>query len=115
MSHEQSSKISSGFAKKLLLNLLKAAFTFGILFFLYKKGMLDFTRVHSVLTNVPVVVACFTLLTATTLASVLRWQLLLKGQGLNVPLAETFRLTMIGVFFNTAIPGAVSGDLVKGY
>jgi uncharacterized protein (TIRG00374 family) len=89
--------------------------TFGILFFLYQKGMLDFSRVKSVFVNVPVVVFTFLLMLTTTIASVVRWRLLLQGQGLDVSMREAFRLTMIGVFFNTAIPGAVSGDLVKGY
>lgn len=50
------------------------------------------------------------------LITVVRWQLLLAVQGITVPLWALARLTLIGVFFNLAIPGAVSGDLVKmGY
>lgn len=45
-----------------------------------------------------------------------RWDLLLRVQGVHLRRWDLFRLTMIGVFFNLAIPGAVSGDLVKmGY
>ncbi len=48
--------------------------------------------------------------------TVVRWRLLLAVQGIRVPLWSLSRLTLIGVFFNLAIPGAVSGDLVKmGY
>jgi uncharacterized membrane protein YbhN (UPF0104 family) len=50
------------------------------------------------------------------LVTVVRWRLLLVVQGIVVPLWALARLTLIGVFFNLAIPGAVSGDLVKmGY
>ncbi|MEA2012728.1 MAG: lysylphosphatidylglycerol synthase transmembrane domain-containing protein, partial [Verrucomicrobiota bacterium] len=42
-----------------------------------------------------------------------RWHSLLKVQGVNLSAKETCRLTMIGVFFNLAIPGAVSGDFIK--
>jgi uncharacterized protein (TIRG00374 family) len=50
------------------------------------------------------------------LLTVVRWRLLLAVQGIAVPLWALARLTLIGVFFNLAIPGAVSGDLVKmGY
>lgn len=48
--------------------------------------------------------------------TVVRWRLLLAVQGIRVPLWSLARVTLIGVFFNLAIPGAVSGDLVKmGY
>lgn len=48
--------------------------------------------------------------------TVVRWRMLLAVQGVHVPLWSLARLTFIGVFFNLAIPGAVSGDLVKmGY
>ena len=50
------------------------------------------------------------------LITVVRWRLLLAVQGIEVPLWALARLTLIGVFFNLAIPGAVSGDLIKmGY
>jgi uncharacterized protein (TIRG00374 family) len=42
-----------------------------------------------------------------------RWSLLLRVQGITLPLRNVIRLTMIGLFFNLALPGAVSGDLVK--
>lgn len=121
MSHESSLEISSpetsnvGGFRKIALNLIKLGVTFGILYYLYAKGMLDFTRVRVVLTDIRVVSIALGLLCSTTFATVVRWWMLLKGQGLQVSLAEALRLTMIGVFFNTAIPGAVSGDLVKGY
>ncbi len=42
-----------------------------------------------------------------------RWRLLLAVQGVHIPYWEAMRLNLIGLFFNLAIPGAVSGDLVK--
>ena len=42
-----------------------------------------------------------------------RWHLLLKVQGIDLPARELISLTMIGTFFSLAIPGTVSGDLVK--
>ncbi|MBN2449124.1 MAG: flippase-like domain-containing protein [Lentisphaeria bacterium] len=50
------------------------------------------------------------------MATVVRWGMLLSVQGVHLPLGLLTRLTLIGVFFNLAIPGAVGGDLVKmGY
>ncbi len=42
-----------------------------------------------------------------------RWNLLLRVQGVRLQAWDLMRLTMIGVFFNLAIPGAVGGDLLK--
>jgi uncharacterized protein (TIRG00374 family) len=42
-----------------------------------------------------------------------RWNLLLRVQGVRLQVWDLIRLTMIGVFFNLAIPGAVGGDLLK--
>ena len=42
-----------------------------------------------------------------------RWNLLLRVQGFYLKPWDLVRLSMIGIFFNLAIPGAVSGDLVK--
>lgn len=46
---------------------------------------------------------------------VLRWQCLLRVQGIELPLLRTFEFSLIGNFFNVALPGAVSGDLVKAF
>ena len=47
------------------------------------------------------------------LLTVLRWKLLLAVQEIHLPFFRLTQLTMIGVFFNLVLPGAVSGDLVK--
>lgn len=45
----------------------------------------------------------------------IRWFLLLRMAGLEVSPVRTFRLHMIGIFFNGLIPGGTGGDLVKGF
>ena len=45
-----------------------------------------------------------------------RWWLLLSVQGVHPRPWQIARLSLIGVFFNMAVPGAVGGDLIKmGY
>jgi len=44
-----------------------------------------------------------------------RWNLLLETQKIRLPYRQAFGLTMIGLLFNVLIPGAVGGDLIKGY
>ncbi len=45
----------------------------------------------------------------------IRWWLLLGAIGIPIKAKQAFFLTWIGNFFNTTLPGAVTGDLVKGY
>ncbi|MCA8966215.1 MAG: flippase-like domain-containing protein [Planctomycetes bacterium] len=49
----------------------------------------------------------------TALIAGARWWWLLRCNGTDVSLLETLRFTWIGVFFNTVVPGATGGDLIK--
>jgi uncharacterized protein (TIRG00374 family) len=49
----------------------------------------------------------------TVLIAGARWWWLLRVNGTDVTLTETLRFTWIGVFFNTVVPGATGGDLIK--
>lgn len=48
-----------------------------------------------------------------SLISITRWWYLLKRVEIPIPFWEAFRLTFIGLFFNSAVPGLTGGDLVK--
>lgn len=45
-----------------------------------------------------------------------RWRVLLRAYGARTqpPFLEALRLTFIGVFYNTYLPGGVAGDLLRG-
>lgn len=45
----------------------------------------------------------------------IRWYLLLRSQKIRIPFRDTMALNFIGTLFNTVIPGAVGGDVMKGY
>ena len=47
--------------------------------------------------------------------AVLRWQLLLRAQGLLLKIIPLIEYFMIGLFFNNFMLGATGGDLVKAY
>jgi uncharacterized protein (TIRG00374 family) len=42
-----------------------------------------------------------------------RWHLLLRANEIVIPFKRTLELSFIGSFFNIALPGAVSGDVIK--
>ena len=45
--------------------------------------------------------------------TIYRWDLLLRVQGLHLGGWDVVHLSMVGNFFNLALPGSVSGDIVK--
>jgi len=49
----------------------------------------------------------------TVFITFFRWYLLVRAQGLPFSLRNAVRLGLVGYFFNTFLPGAVGGDLIK--
>ena len=48
-----------------------------------------------------------------TALTFVRWYLLVRAQNLPFTLKSAFRLGLVGYFYNTFLPGAVGGDLLK--
>jgi uncharacterized protein (TIRG00374 family) len=44
-----------------------------------------------------------------------RWVFLLRSCGISISLSYGISLYLVGTFFNHALPGAVGGDMVRGY
>ena len=45
----------------------------------------------------------------------LRWQILVKGYGLQVTIFDLFRYYWIGLFFNNFLPTSIGGDIIRIY
>lgn len=93
---------------------LKIAVAIGLIYYLVHSGHLDFKVVWAMMT-VPNVIVALTLIGLNTVFSAWRWITLLKARGFFIPFAYGFGLYLIGMFFSYALPGSVSGDLVRGY
>jgi len=44
-----------------------------------------------------------------------RWRVLLRAQAIHIPIAATFKLHFIGLFYNNVMPGSVGGDVLKAW
>ncbi len=44
-----------------------------------------------------------------------RWYLLVRALDLPFTVRNAYRLSLVGIFYNTFIPGSIGGDLVKAY
>lgn len=99
----------------LIWTILKFAVAGGLIVWMVEEGKLDFKELKIVVEKPEILVFIilqWTFLTA--LACGTRWFLLLRGQNLPVEYARTLKLHLTGLFFNTVMPGAVGGDIIKG-
>jgi uncharacterized membrane protein YbhN (UPF0104 family) len=94
--------------------ILKLVFALGIIGWLVKSGKLDFSLITKSFE-----MGYFWLLTLTciffqALFSAFRWKILLRiGTKEPLPAWSMIKLTWIGLFFNSVLPGAVTGDFIK--
>ena len=102
--------------KKIVSFIIKFGITIGIFYYLISSGKLNFQKLY-VFWEKPIILVVLLVVFGLIIVPIctVRWWFFLKALSLNVPLSRSFLLTWIGNFFNTTLPGAVSGDFVKGY
>jgi uncharacterized protein (TIRG00374 family) len=49
------------------------------------------------------------------IANAIKWYILLRAQGIPVPLAAVTNYTFVGFFFNNFLPANVGGDVMRGF
>src|SRR4051812_34437121 len=94
---------------------LKMGAVIALLVVLGMKGFISLEKTGRALMDWEHIVPALALSLIALGLGVLRWQWLLRVQGIELPLLRTFEFSLIGNFFNIALPGAVSGDLVKAF
>lgn len=98
---------------KRIKTLLKILLVAGLLYVLGDRGLLSFEKTHQAFVRFEFTGFAFLALFTTTFLAILRWQILLRSQEIHLSSSRILQLGFVGNFFNTALPGAVSGDVVK--
>lgn len=93
----------------------KFGFAFAVIGYMVGTGRLDLEVVKRGFTHAEFMFGSVSLVFLAIGLSLFRWKLLLAGQGLDLTAGQVLRYGMIGAFFNTTMPGAVSGDLIKAW
>jgi hypothetical protein len=93
----------------------KTLFVFGLLYFLTQKGFISIQDTKKAFDSWPTLLVVFFVLGCQIFLGSLRWQWLLKAQGIDIKWTRVLELTAVGNFFNIALPGAVSGDFIKAF
>lgn len=99
-------------SKKLKLG-FKIIFVTVLLYYLTKRGFLSIEETKKALFRFHFIIPAYLALLTAAILAVIRWNVLLSAQKIILPLGRVFQLGFIGNFFNIALPGAVSGDVVK--
>ncbi len=102
-------------ARERFQQLAKLALGLALVAYVLRSRMIDFGALRDVLLLPQNAAFSFSFLLFASLSSSFRWFLLARAQGLSLEYLQTFQLSMIGMFFNTFMPGAVGGDLVKAW
>ncbi|MCO4792474.1 MAG: flippase-like domain-containing protein [Bacteriovoracaceae bacterium] len=98
----------------MIKNLLKFVFAAGIIYWLLKSGKLDLTLVKKSFSAGYYWLGCLGILVVQDIISAFRWKILLEIKtGKKLPVLAMIKLTWIGLFFNSFLPGAVTGDFIK--
>ncbi|MCB0394807.1 MAG: flippase-like domain-containing protein, partial [Bdellovibrionales bacterium] len=100
--------------RQILFQVFKLLFAGALIFWMIQGGKLDFQSIFRSYSGANLAIL-LTLLLIILANNNWRWWLLLKSFGLPFTYLYTLRLTLVGLFFNYAMPGGVGGDVVKGY
>jgi uncharacterized protein (TIRG00374 family) len=101
--------------KSRVIMILKLAFVCGLLYFLAKKGFISVQAMQQAFQRWDKIIPAVLALLFSVGLGVIRWQWLLEAHNIQLGWVKTLQLTFIGNFFNVALPGAVSGDLIKAF
>ena len=101
--------------KKILVYFFKAGFVAGLLYFLVQKGFISVQATQLAFTRLDKLLPAVGTILFLSIMGAVRWQWLLRAQGIHLSWWKTIQLNYIGGFFNIALPGAISGDFVKAF
>jgi hypothetical protein len=100
--------------KTIFINLFKISIAAGLIYWLINSGKLDFNLIKDLIRSPFPVFLAMTLSLLNFWLISLRWREILKARSaIHIPASGLFRVTWIGQFFSSVLPGSVSGDLVK--
>jgi glycosyltransferase 2 family protein len=101
--------------KARLLSLLRLLVTAGLLFWLYRR--VDPARIRELFAQARLapLAAVFALLFFNTAISALKWKILLKADGSDIPWRRLTATYLVGTFFNIFLPSNIGGDAYRIY
>ncbi len=106
--------------KDKLTTALKTIISFGLMVYLFYRFLSNPNDKAILLTalttaNYGYLLLALGLFMLAIVTNAIKWYILLKAQGLEVPLLALVNYTFIGFFFNNFLPANVGGDVMRGF
>lgn len=101
--------------KSYAVTLLKLCFAALIIYYMVATGKLDLNQISQILHKKTMILKVIVTLLAVVVLTTTRWYYLLLWQGITTTFKAVLRINCIGMFFNSFMPGALGGDLVKAF
>ena len=98
-----------------VFTILRTAVGLGLVVYLVVSGTIDGAALMGLAQHWPVAVVALGCVFGAVCLLSWRLCLLMQPQGLRLSFSASLRLTLIGLFFNTCLPGATGGDIVRVY
>lgn len=99
---------------RIILLLAKIALVIAAFWYLLHNNDINFSSLNLLLDDpVFLVTLGLTVSLGMGLLVSIRWQILLKAIGLNIPLLRLYNISWIGQFFSIFLPSSISADVVK--
>lgn len=95
--------------------LLKLAIGSVLIAFVLHSKMVNFELVKDSISSLSSWCIAIVFIAISTLCCATRWYLLVRAQNLKLSFRKLLELTLIGNFFNAFMPGAIGGDVIKGW
>jgi uncharacterized protein (TIRG00374 family) len=102
-------------AKQHVATLLKFAFAAAIVYYMIATGKLDLHQISQIAHKQLMIIKVLLTILAVYALVTIRWYCLLIWQGIPTTFRTTARINLIGFFFNSFLPGAFGGDVVKAF
>lgn len=100
--------------KRTFLNILKFALAFGLIWWLIESDKLDLSLLKKMMASPLILIVVITLMLLNNGFAAFRWKLILEHKNkYQFKFLKIFKAGWIGLFFNSVLPGSVTGDLIK--
>ncbi len=106
--------------KDKLITGLKVVISLGLMAYLFYRFLSDpqdrsVLLAHLTTANYWYLLLALAFYMAAVMTNALKWYILLRAQGIPVPLAALTNYTFVGFFFNNFLPANVGGDVMRGF
>jgi len=98
-----------------LTTILKIVVSLGLIAFVLWRVKLDKVAAQLASANLWFVLAALALYVLAIVVNGVKWQILLRAQGVRVPIGAVLQFLFTGFFFNNFLPANVGGDVMRGY